>query len=304
MHNLMQQWLLGAVRLVLGAHGRYMGTPPTARQTIYFANHSSHADTLAILAALPPDLRAKVRPAAARDYWDTTPLRRFVANRVLNVVYVTRHAAAGEDPLESVREALASGSSIIIFPEGLRNQSGEIGPFKSGLYWLSREFPGVSVVPVYLSGLLRAMPKGRLLPVPINCQVAFGDAIPGASAFEKNEFIEMARIVRLMRARTGTSAWRVAAARCPCLIARCDSKRYAPVVQADNTSTRPARPFAPPTLRAESPCASKASVASMPTNSSRCRRLPGESNGLRSKTHLAYVISAACSITPWSVAAL
>lgn len=205
MRNVMQQWLLGVVRLVVGARGRYVSTPPSARQTIYFANHTSHADTLAILAALPPDIRANVRPAAARDYWDTTLLRRFIANRVLNVVYVERHAAAGEDPLRPVRDALAAGSSIIIFPEGFRNQSGELGTFKSGLYWLSREFPDVQLVPVYLSDLLRAMPKGRLLPVPINCQVSFGEPIPGAAQLDKNEFIETARdaIITLQHSTRG-----------------------------------------------------------------------------------------------------
>jgi 1-acyl-sn-glycerol-3-phosphate acyltransferase len=205
MRNLMQSWLLGIVRLMLGAQGRYVGAPPSTQQTIYFANHSSHADTLAILAALPADLRENVRPAAARDYWDTTPLRRFIANNVLNVVYVTRKAIAGEDPLGPVRDALAAGSSIIIFPEGFRNQSGEIGPFKSGLYWLSREFPHVRLVPVHLSDLMRAMPKGKLLPVPINCQVSFGDAIPGADQLDKNEFIENARdaVIKLQHSIRG-----------------------------------------------------------------------------------------------------
>jgi 1-acyl-sn-glycerol-3-phosphate acyltransferase len=57
MDNLIQSLLLGVVRLVVGARGRFASAPPSARQTIYFANHSSNADTLAILSALPPALR-------------------------------------------------------------------------------------------------------------------------------------------------------------------------------------------------------------------------------------------------------
>lgn len=193
MNNLMQGWLLGLVRLVVGARGRYASTPPSAQQTIYFANHSSHVDTLAILAALPTDLRAGVRPVAARDYWDATPIRRFIANRVLRVVYVARQGAEGEDPLQAVRAALAAGWSIIIFPEGTRSQSGEIGPFKSGLYWLSSEFREVQLVPVYLSDLMRAMPKGKFLPVPINCQVSFGEPVPTARKHTRDEFLTAAR---------------------------------------------------------------------------------------------------------------
>jgi 1-acyl-sn-glycerol-3-phosphate acyltransferase len=204
MRNVMQRWLLGVVRLVVGARGRYASTPPSAQQTIYFANHSSHVDTLAILAALPPDLRASVRPAAARDYWDASPMRRFIANRVLGVVYVTRKGE-GEDPLQLVREALASGWSIIIFPEGTRSQTGEIGPFKSGLYWLSHEFPEVKLVPVHLSDLMRAMPKGKLLPVPINCSVSFGDAVPGAAQLDKEAFLTTARdaVIKLQNSVRG-----------------------------------------------------------------------------------------------------
>lgn len=185
--------LLGAVRLVVGAHGRYASSPPNARQTIYFANHSSHVDTLAILAALPADLRGNVRLVAARDYWDASSARRFVANRVLGVLFVDRNRSDNGDPLERVKDALASGYSIMIFPEGTRSLTGEVGPFKSGLYWLSLQFPEVALVPVYLSNLARAMPKGKLLPVPITCQVSFGNEISRAVPDQKDAFLDEAR---------------------------------------------------------------------------------------------------------------
>jgi 1-acyl-sn-glycerol-3-phosphate acyltransferase len=97
------------------------------------------------------------------------------------------------------------GWSIIIFPEGTRSQTGEIGPFKSGLYWLSREFPEVQLVPVHLSDLMRAMPRGKLLPVPINCSVSFGDAVPGAAQFDKEAFLTMARdaVIKLQNSVRG-----------------------------------------------------------------------------------------------------
>lgn len=193
MRNALQGWLLGLVRLVVGANGRYASNPPDARQTIYFANHTSHVDTLAILAALPPDLRANVRPVAARDYWDSSPARRFVATRILGVVFVERKRESEGDPLKLVKEALAAGWSLIIFPEGTRSASGEIAPFKSGIYWLSHQFPEVALRPVHLSNLARAMPKGKLLPVPFACQVSFGDEIPRAQSGNKEAFLDEAR---------------------------------------------------------------------------------------------------------------
>ncbi|CAB3689059.1 lysophospholipid acyltransferase family protein [Trinickia soli] len=177
---------------------------PNNGQTIYFANHASHVDTLAILAALPRETRAHVRPVAARDYWDSSSTKRFIANHVLNVVFVERKRESGEDPLERVKEALATGSSLIIFPEGTRSLDGDIGPFKSGLYWLSRQFPNVALVPVHLSNLARAMPKGAVLPVPVSCHVSFGGEIARA-AEDKDAFLFEARasVIRLQNTAKG-----------------------------------------------------------------------------------------------------
>ncbi len=64
------------------------------------------------------------------------------------------------DPLEPLRDALEHGFSLIIFPEGTRSAQPLPGPFKSGLYHLSQEFPQVELIPVYIENLHRSMPKG------------------------------------------------------------------------------------------------------------------------------------------------
>ena len=61
--------LTGAVRVLVGAHARWIGCAPSSAQRIYFANHTSHIDTIAIWSALPVRLRRRTRPVAARDYW-------------------------------------------------------------------------------------------------------------------------------------------------------------------------------------------------------------------------------------------
>ncbi|WP_321899883.1 lysophospholipid acyltransferase family protein [Paraburkholderia heleia] len=193
MNNFLQRRLLDVVRLIVASYGRFAAVPTAGRQTIYFANHTSHLDTLAILAALPKVVRDAVRPVAARDYWDSSSLKRFVAKQILDVVFVERNGTAGTDPLKFVRGALASGSSIIIFPEGTRSATAEIGAFRSGLYRLALEFPDVDLVPVYLSNVARAMPKGKVLPIPLMCQVLFGEAMLPMAGEEKSAFLERAR---------------------------------------------------------------------------------------------------------------
>ncbi|MBC8737116.1 1-acyl-sn-glycerol-3-phosphate acyltransferase [Paraburkholderia sp. UCT31] len=193
MSNLLQRALLGVVRLVVGAYPRWVAPPAAAGQTIYFANHTSHVDTLAVLAALPLEMRATVRPVAARDYWDASPLRRFIATRVLRVVFVDRQRQEDRDPLEPLRAALAAGSSLILFPEGKRNESDVLGEFKSGIFRLAEEFPDVHLVPVYLSNLNRVMPRGKLVPIPVICRVGFGEPLERRSGEDKKQFLARAR---------------------------------------------------------------------------------------------------------------
>ncbi|WP_179402811.1 lysophospholipid acyltransferase family protein [Burkholderia guangdongensis] len=173
-HVWQRDFLLAIVRLVAGAYPVWQRPPSTATQTLYFSNHTSHIDTLAILAALPRDVRAVVRPVAARDYWDSGKLKRHIAQNLLNVVLIDRHHESGGDPLEPVRDALAQGHSIILFPEGTRGADALPQPFKSGLFHLANEFPHVALTPVYLENLQRIMPKGAIWPVPLICKVYFG----------------------------------------------------------------------------------------------------------------------------------
>jgi 1-acyl-sn-glycerol-3-phosphate acyltransferase len=193
MYRLPRAILLAVVRLVVGAYARFAMPLTPGTQRLYFANHTSHVDTLAILAALPPKLRTKVRPVAARDYWDSGPSRRYVAQRLLNVVLIDRARTEGVDPLAPLREALAAGDSLILFPEGTRGDAATPGPFKSGLYRLAQEFPAVDLVPAYLANLNRAMPKGRTIPVPLICRVGFGSALPRIPDEPKEAFAERAR---------------------------------------------------------------------------------------------------------------
>ncbi|KVL63710.1 lysophospholipid acyltransferase family protein [Burkholderia ubonensis] len=174
LHAWQRDFLLSIVRLVAGAYPVWHQAPPSPTQKIYFSNHTSHIDTLAILAALPRDVRAVVRPVAARDYWDSSDLKRHIAQKLLNVVLIDRHRETVGDPLDPVRDALAQGHSIIIFPEGTRSAEALPQPFKSGLFHLASEFPNVALAPVYLENLQRIMPKGAIWPVPLICKVHFG----------------------------------------------------------------------------------------------------------------------------------
>ncbi len=191
--KLMSLFLLGLIRALTGAQARWQGCPPKAEQRIYFANHQSHADLVLIWAALPAELRSITRPIAAKDYWTKTPFKQWITTAVFNAIYVDRVKTSEQDPLEPLIDALQSGDSIILFPEGTRGNQEEPQSFKSGLYNLALKFPNVVLVPAWINNVQRVMPKGEVVPVPILCSVTFGAPIAVAEAEERGSFLTRAR---------------------------------------------------------------------------------------------------------------
>jgi 1-acyl-sn-glycerol-3-phosphate acyltransferase len=186
------QWL---IRLLIGAYPRWLGCKPIAKQRIYFANHTSHIDTLAIWAALPPHLQKTTHPVAAFDYWGKNAFKKYIVTEGLNAVFIARarEDRTEDDPLQPLYDTLAKGDSLIIFPEGTRNKGSTPQPFKSGIYHLAQKFPEVELVPVYLENLNRIMPKGAFWPVPLVCTARFGTPLFLGADEDKDEFLERAR---------------------------------------------------------------------------------------------------------------
>jgi 1-acyl-sn-glycerol-3-phosphate acyltransferase len=185
--------LVGVVKLLVGAYARWIGCKPGPEQRIYFANHTSHIDTLAIWSSLPRGLRSRTRPIAARDYWGSG-IKKYIATRGFGAVLIDRSREdATIDPLEPLRAALREGDSLIIFPEGTRGTSAIPARFRSGLYRLANDFPSVELIPVYLDTLHRSLPKGALLPVPVVCTVRFGAPVMRIADETREAFLERAR---------------------------------------------------------------------------------------------------------------
>jgi 1-acyl-sn-glycerol-3-phosphate acyltransferase len=186
--------LVGLVRLLVGATPHWRGEGPSTKQCIYFANHSSHIDTVALWSALPRASRLRTRPVAAADYWGRTPLRRYIVGAGLNAVLIDRvRSDPDSDPLEPLCAVLSQGESLILFPEGTRRTQPLPGPFRSGLYHLAARFPAVELIPVYLENLHRSLPKGSFFPVPLVCTVRFGTPLPRLEDETKDAFLARAR---------------------------------------------------------------------------------------------------------------
>lgn len=187
--QLQRDALLALVRAIVGASVEARDPPPP--HTVIFSNHTSHLDTLVLLASLPSEQRNCTRPVAAADYWNAGPIRRYVARRILNVVMVDR-AAGGAAALVPLERALDEGWSLIVFPEGTRRQEALPGPFKTGLFHLTKTRPTLALTPAYLENMYRVMPKGAPFPLPLLCRVRLGETMRNDACEDKDAFLARA----------------------------------------------------------------------------------------------------------------
>ena len=154
---------------------------------LFAANHASHFDVIAILAALPPALCRRVAPAMSQDYfiafWDgrhATPLewlRRgvqyYLACFLVNAYPLPQLMTGTRRALRYTGELADEGFCPLVFPEGRRSPDGKIHRFESGigLMALKLELP---VVPVYLEGLHEIYSVHHKWPEPGSARVQFG----------------------------------------------------------------------------------------------------------------------------------
>lgn len=182
------------IKLISGANVRWSGCFPDLRQRVYFANHTSHLDAAVVWASLPFDIRSLTRPVAARDYWVKGKLRPYLATKVFNAVLIEREKVSAHDnPIDQLVSVLDRQHSLIIFPEGTRSLTGQVGAFKSGIYHLAKRRPELEFVPVLIDNLNRILPKGEFLAVPLLSSVSFGAPLHFDPEEPKQVFLERAR---------------------------------------------------------------------------------------------------------------
>ena len=163
------------VLLWLGIHVRHRERLPLKGPAIVAANHNSHLDILALLSLFPLLSIPQVQPAAAADYFFKTKLLKWFSLNVVGIIPVVRGGAGSDaDPLEGCYRALEAGKVLVIFPEGTRGEPEQMAELKSGIWYLAKRFPHAPVVPIYMHGLGKSMPKGSLIPVPFFIKVAIG----------------------------------------------------------------------------------------------------------------------------------
>lgn len=148
---------------------------PTEGAFILAANHQSHADTAVVFAALPPAVRERFVAAAAQDYFFQGGPQQYVSRVLFNAIPIARDRRGGQDPLRHLSRALREGYALLVYPEGTRSKDGTLGPFRAGVGKLIAEYPGTPVIPTWIGGTNKVMPKGKIVPRPVRVTVRFGE---------------------------------------------------------------------------------------------------------------------------------
>lgn len=161
---------------------------------IFAANHSSHADTPLVLAALPTSLRLRTRVAAAADYFFTNPWKGAFVSILLNAFAFQRRGPGREASLERPAQLLGHRKNLLIFPEGTRSKDGRLQPFKWGVGKLAVAGP-YAVIPMSIEGAHNILPKGSRWPRRQHVVVRFGAPLrfpPSADPAQVTAQIEQA----------------------------------------------------------------------------------------------------------------
>lgn len=164
--------------LIVGVNVYGKQALPKSRQFIMIANHNSHLDTAALLNLFPLSRLGRIHPVAAEDYFNANPWLSAFSGTCFNILPIPRtHITKSNNPIRRMCEVLDAGDSLIIFPEGSRGEPEEMAPFQMGIAHLIQKYPHIPVIPVYLKGMGRSLPKGEFILVPFFCDLIIGSSV-------------------------------------------------------------------------------------------------------------------------------
>lgn len=147
---------LALSKLLWGTRVEGHGDLVNNRPTIYAANHEGMLDTVWLIGALPWNVRRRTFGTGKAELL-TMPVLAGILKRS-NMIPVEREG----DVVEALRTSigvLKDGKNLLIFPEGTRTRTGEMGRFKSGLGTLMLQ-TDAQVIPVRVKGSYQLWPAG------------------------------------------------------------------------------------------------------------------------------------------------
>ncbi len=169
------------LRIIFGVHYTNREILDSCEQYILVANHNSHLDTVALMAALPAHQLIRTKPVAASDYFGSTGVKKRLTEFFVNALLIPRSSPKAGDtfanPIDLMVDAIDNRYSLILFPEGTRGEAGKLQKFKKGIGLVIAKRPHIPFIPVYLKGMGKLLPKGEKILIPFDSYVRFGKPV-------------------------------------------------------------------------------------------------------------------------------
>ena len=140
---------------------------------VFVANHSSFTDVFLVV-RLPWEMKWLAKKSIF-----SIPLLGWQLRVAGDVPIVRGDRESAQEAMEEMRKRLASGVSMILFPEGTRSPDGSLGEFRDGAFRLAIE-AGVDVVPLAIAGAAKSLPKRSLVFRPSTATLRVLSPVPTA----------------------------------------------------------------------------------------------------------------------------
>ena len=164
--------------IIIGLNIRHFSRLPKQGPAIIVANHNSHLDTMVLMSLFPLKIVNQVRPVAAAEYFMNKGLFTWFVTRFIDIIPLDRMGRKSvKDRLLAIESALINQDIVIIYPEGSRGRPESLSHFKKGVARLVQNHSEIPVIPIFLHGLGKCLPKNEGLLVPFICDVFIGEAL-------------------------------------------------------------------------------------------------------------------------------
>ena len=164
---------------------------------VFIANHVSYLDQPAIMYSLPRHIRYKTASATREEFFFSENKTSLVKNLLFLYAmigfntFLLPQKSGFRKSLSFMGKLIDNKVNILVFPEGERTRTGNLGNFMQGLGLIVKELQ-VPVVPIKILGMDKIYPRGTKFPKKGKCTVIFGKPLEFTTE-TPSEIIEISR---------------------------------------------------------------------------------------------------------------